>query len=712
MDQLEEARKYFSQALEHHNRQRLNEAEALYRQALALAPERMSVLNNLATVLIGQSRFPEALALCERAESIEPGHPDTLTNAAICRRELSSPEQSLRLLDRAVETNPGDVEAHNNRGVVLQDLGRLEQALDSYDRALSLSSGHPGVLANRGSVLARLGRPDEAFACFNRALRIDPQFDRAGEGFIWLVTHFGYIPAHRDPDFDALVIRAISEPWARPLAVAPVLIALLRSDPVFSSSLQRVAGSWPARVSLVDAVPPEVSGAVFGNRLLTALLENAPVTDIQFEYWLGMLRHGLMELAAGHDDAGELGAHMLAFHCALARQCFINEYIHTSTEEELAHASRSREGVIAAMAADRPIPVHVLVATASYFPLSSLPAAERLLERPWPPAVDALLTQQVREPLLERRKRLAIPRLTGIEDDVSRQVRQQYEENPYPRWVSTPRVHRKQSLDAYLRSRVPGATWRSVGDGTGVEALNAGCGTGQNPIETAQRIAGIDMLAVDLSLASLCYAARMADRTGVNNIHFAQADILKLASIKRRFDLIESTGVLHHMHDPAQGLRILCSLLKDDGVMKLALYSEAARRAVVAARALIGARGYTANEQDIRRCRDELMRLDRDAPERQVTVFTDFYSLSECRDLLLHVQEHRFTIPRIQALLADAGLDFIGFELDANAAAGSGRSFADTPLPHNLGGWHEFETRHPDTFAGMYQFWAQKAATP
>src|SRR5690606_7260716 len=113
---------------------------------------------------------------------------------------------------------------------------------------------------------------------------------------------------------------------------------------------------------------------------------------------------------------------------------------------------------------------------------------------------------------------------------------------------------------------------------TPVRALNAGCGTGQHPIDMALRIADLDLLAIDLSLASLAYARRKAHDMGLANIRFAQADILQMGGHPDRFDLIESTGVLHHLRDPEAGLAILAGLLAPGGIMRLALYSEAGRR--------------------------------------------------------------------------------------------------------------------------------------
>ena len=51
-----------------------------------------------------------------------------------------------------------------------------------------------------------------------------------------------------------------------------------------------------------------------------------------------------------------------------------------------------------------------------------------------------------------------------------------------------------------------------------------------------------------------------------------------------------------------------------------------------------------------------------------VARFTDFFSTSECRDLLFHVQESRMTIPAIKDFIDGHGLKFIGFDFDDAAA--------------------------------------------
>jgi NOL1/NOP2/fmu family ribosome biogenesis protein len=105
------------------------------------------------------------------------------------------------------------------------------------------------------------------------------------------------------------------------------------------------------------------------------------------------------------------------------------------------------------------------------------------------------------------------------------------------------------------------------------------------------------------------------------------------------------------------------------------------------------------------------MALPAAAPARKVVAIKDFFSTSECRDLLFHVQEHRLTLPRIGAFLAEQKLSFLGFDLgEAHQARYQARFPAD-PAMTDLASWHLFETENPDTFLGMYQFWVQRPAT-
>jgi SAM-dependent methyltransferase len=341
----------------------------------------------------------------------------------------------------------------------------------------------------------------------------------------------------------------------------------------------------------------------------------------------------------------------------------------------------------------------------AYFPLHTLANAERLLQSSWPRAIAELIVQQIEEPAEERRIKAALSVLTPIEGEVSRAVRAQYEENPYPRWIKGGPPTQPIILD-----RRPQPV---------TDVLIAGCGTGAFTIEFARKAQTARFLAVDLSLASLSYAKRMAQNLGLTNVEFAQADIMKLGTLGRTFDFIDSSGVLHHLADPWAGWRILLSLLRAGGLMQIGLYSEIGRRNVVAARALIAERGFRPIPEDIRRIREIIAGAEDGSLLQSISQWTDYFTISECRDLLFHPQEHRTSLPDIKVFLQANGLQFVGFILNAPTSDAFLRRFPEiATLTHkarfdafaDLDRWHVFESENPNAFAGMYQFWVHKPA--
>jgi ubiquinone/menaquinone biosynthesis C-methylase UbiE len=334
-----------------------------------------------------------------------------------------------------------------------------------------------------------------------------------------------------------------------------------------------------------------------------------------------------------------------------------------------------------------------------------------MLTRKWPAAIARLLDQQVREPLKERELEPSIPRLTPIEDRISRLVQKQYDENPYPRWIKTLETGRwHKQIDEYVRAMFPLAPVNRLGKNK-LDILIVGAGTGRQAIEVARQFSRSRVLAVDLSRTALAYAKRKSDELGVNNIEYGQANILEIDALKRRFDVIYAAGVLHHLVDPFAGWRRLLGILAPKGLMNIGLYSARAREDIVAAQRFLAEQGYKPTPDDIRRCRNEFERLPTESPLRRVMSFADFYSLSELRDLLFHVQEHSTNLPQIARFLIDNKLQFLGFTHTTHIRRRYHQRFPQDGAMIDLALWDRFEAENPRTFVSMYQFWVQKIAS-
>lgn len=284
-------------------------------------------------------------------------------------------------------------------------------------------------------------------------------------------------------------------------------------------------------------------------------------------------------------------------------------------------------------------------------------------------------------------------------------VRRQYEENPYPRWSAPPAPQPRA-----LRSVIAGLSGVDAGmlSAPPLKVLVAGCGTGFEPIELARMDPTLTITAMDLSRASVSYAQAKASELHAEGVTFIQGDLLQVGTLHQTFDVITSTGVLHHLERPEEGLAALVRVLAPGGVMRLGLYSERARALVKLAQQEIAAQGLTPSPDDIRTFRSHVLALPTDAPLAALRESDDFYSVSGCRDLLFHAREHRYTPRQLGELLSGAGLRLVDFEATPEALTRFVEAFGVRADRLDLSLWDRLEQGYPTLFAGMYHLWAQR----
>ena len=115
------------------------------------------------------------------------------------------------------------------------------------------------------------------------------------------------------------------------------------------------------------------------------------------------------------------------------------------------------------------------------------------------------------------------------------------------------------------------------------------------------------------------------------------------------------------MDNPFLGLQILTSCLKNDSLMQIGLYSEKARQHIKQIKNKINTLKLNSNYKNIINFRKDLIKNNNNQ-WNYIKSSPDFYTVSGVRDLLFHVQEHRFTISKIKEYLDKLGLIFLGFE--------------------------------------------------
>ncbi len=593
----------------------------------------------------------ERRAAVARAKSATDAAPANLAGLLVQARqahEQGRAAEAEALCRQILERTPADKTALNLLGVVHQAAGRHRLAVKMFAKAIAANDLDPAYHYNIACSYQALGQRTDAAAHFKKAITLGLS-KRAPEDF------------------------------------------MLRNG-VVQACVQRMLGRTLPDNSQ-DLFGAGEIAAIADDLFIRSALQSTTIRGATLEAFFTQLRAALLRLAAGNIlDPGKVENDVLGLFCALAQQCFITEYVFVIGGEEARQAAELRDLLTRQLSAGTAVPPLLLAAVGAYFPLHSLPSAKSLLMGEWRDDAADLVRQQVTEPIEEAEDRGKIPALTAVDDATSMDVMAQYEENPYPRWTVT--------------ALAAGAPQADGGNATDAEEdiLIAGCGTGQHTFDVAQRSPQAHILAVDLSRASLAYARRKTREAGLRNFDYAQADILQLGGLDRRFDRIESMGVLHHLADPKAGWLVLLSLLKPQGVMRIGLYSETARRTIVEARALIAQRSYRATAEGIRAVRQEIVRKRGDPRWNLLMTTVDFHSMSGCRDMLFNIMEHRFTIAEIAAFLCEQALSFLGFEVEDEFREKFHEQYPDERAFTDLDKWSAFESANSDTFRQMYVF--------
>ncbi|HSZ55527.1 MAG TPA: tetratricopeptide repeat protein [Tepidisphaeraceae bacterium] len=175
-------------ALAHHRSGRLSEAESLYRQVIAQAPDHADALNLLGVLEHQRGRSDEALALIRRAIRLNPNAPVYHNNLGLALVALGRLEEAEAAYRQAILLRPDYADAHYSLGWVLQEKGQLVEATAAYDRAIAANPAHVDAHNNAGNLLARQGRWDEAAAAYRRAVALRPNYAGAWANLAYAQT--------------------------------------------------------------------------------------------------------------------------------------------------------------------------------------------------------------------------------------------------------------------------------------------------------------------------------------------------------------------------------------------------------------------------------------------------------------------------------------------------------------------------------------------
>ncbi len=164
------------------------DSETLWTHTLACTSRNKLAHNNLGNFLADRERLAEAVAHYRQALAIDPRYVDAHFNLGAALFSQGQYDEAIAQYRQALKIQPDFVLAHNNLGEVLARQGRLDEALAQYRKALEIQPDFVLALNNLGEVLARRGRPDEAISQYHKVLKILPDYVETLKNLAWLLA--------------------------------------------------------------------------------------------------------------------------------------------------------------------------------------------------------------------------------------------------------------------------------------------------------------------------------------------------------------------------------------------------------------------------------------------------------------------------------------------------------------------------------------------
>ena len=191
-----------------------------------------------------------------------------------------------------------------------------------------------------------------------------------------------------------------------------------------------------------------------------------------------------------------------------------------------------------------------------------------------------------------------------------------------------------------------------------MEILVAGCGTNQAAV-FAYTNPGANVVAIDVSQASLDHHRVLKERHGLENLTLHLLPVEEAGTLPRDFDLIVSTGVLHHLAEPGAGLKALAGRLRPDGVIALMLYARYGRSGVEILQSVFRDLGLARDEASLLTVKEAVGLLPEDHPVRvYLAIAPDLSFDAGLVDTFLNARDRSYTVDDCLALVDDAGLVF------------------------------------------------------
>lgn len=237
-------------------------------------------------------------------------------------------------------------------------------------------------------------------------------------------------------------------------------------------------------------------------------------------------------------------------------------------------------------------------------------------------------------------------------------VAKQYERWTYPEPIQNLEMWLRNNWQWFDPSHAHRILWPDRPYQPDLDILIAGCGTNQAAVFAYTNRAA-KVVAVDVSQASLDHERYLKDKYSLKNLELHLLPIEEVPGLDRSFDLIVSTGVLHHLAKPKIGMKALGDVLRPDGVVAIMLYARYGRAGVELMQAVFRELGLQQDEDSLRLVKQAIEALPQTHPlRRYLAIAPDLEFDAGLVDTFLHGRDRSYTVDDCRDLVESAGLVF------------------------------------------------------
>ena len=237
-------------------------------------------------------------------------------------------------------------------------------------------------------------------------------------------------------------------------------------------------------------------------------------------------------------------------------------------------------------------------------------------------------------------------------------VAQQYEKWQYPEPIQNLETWLSNNWQWFDPSHAHRILWPDRPLQPDLDILIAGCGTNQAAVFAYTNRAS-KVVAIDVSQPSLDHSKYLKDKYALKNLELHLLPIEEAPSLNKDFDLVISTGVLHHMAEPKVGMKALADVLRPDGVAAIMLYARYGRAGVEMMQAIFREMGLHQDEDSLRMVKSAIASLASSHPVTSyISIAPDLAFDAGMVDTFLHGRDRSYTVDDCLDLVSSAGLEF------------------------------------------------------